>query len=236
MSQPVSPVVEAATTVLLADHPLPGVLREARPVRGEIVLDVRFEAPETPYLPVGDGVAMRIESPQLSRTITCDGRVSGRRQDAQFIEYEVAVARDDCPLLATFANRRTCIRVTPADDDPVQLVLRKRPDAPRWPLPVLDISGTGIAFVAPRTIERELAEAWRVHVEIRLPGDMTRLPLEARIVYRRLRGSYVQYGLDFDPSSEGFASTQDRIFRYVARREVELLGHRSVLDEERRAS
>ncbi|MFT5689135.1 MAG: hypothetical protein ACI8PQ_001979, partial [Planctomycetota bacterium] len=63
-----------------------------------------------------------------------------------------------------------------------------------------------------------------------------RMEFIARICHRRLHGSYVQYGLEFDPTVAGFSSLQDRLFRYVTRREAEDNARRTLASEERRAS
>ncbi|MFT5462555.1 MAG: hypothetical protein ACI8QS_001436 [Planctomycetota bacterium] len=159
-----------------------------------------------------------------------------RLQDAQFLVYEFSISTEDRRILGVIANRRSCIRVRPDDSAPVQLVLRAHGTAPRRPLPVLDISGTVLAVVAPRIVERELVATYRVVVELRLPGDKDRMEFIARICHRRLHGSYVQYGLEFDPTVAGFSSLQDRLFRYVTRREAEDNARRTLASEERRAS
>ena len=236
MSEPVSPSGEVPALVRVDHYDAPGSLVDTRMERGAIVLCVRFDAKFAPRLALGTETQLEVESDFLSRTLRCCVRPSQRAQDAQFITYDFITERDDSRLLGTLANRRGCIRVRPDDAAPLQLVMRAHPRAPRRPLPVLDISGTGMAVVAPRIVETELVDIYRVYLELRLPEDPKKVELEARILHRRLRGNYVQYGLEFDPSVEGFAAQQDRIFRYVTKREAEEIVRHSLAAQERRAS
>ena len=235
MSEPVSPSGDPSTTVRVGEHEPPGIVSEARTERGEVVLNVRFEAEQAPLLAIGVDQELFVESERFSRPIQCAARPIARSQDAQFLTYEFATARDDTRLLGILANRRRCIRVRPDEGAPIQLVLRASKKSPRRPLPVLDISGTGLGVVAPRAVEQELVDTYRVLLELRLPDESDRLEFEARILHRRLRGNYVQYGLEFDPTLDGFASQQDRVFRYVTRREAEEIARRTLASEERRA-
>lgn len=236
MSEPVSPPGDPQTFVHVDEHECPGTVLSARTERGDVVLTTRFEPASAPLLVVGHECDLRVESDRFSRALHCQAVPVGRRQTAQALDYDLAAPLENARLLGVLANRRGCIRVQPDEGAPVQLVLRAHPKAPRRPLPVLDISGTGIGVVAPRAVEAELVHTYRVLLELRLPDDSERLEFEARILHRRLRGSYVQYGLEFDPTVEGFSSQQDRIFRYVTRREADELARRTLAADTRRAS
>jgi len=185
---------------------------------------VSFPREACPQLDFLQQVELRMTGDGLDAPLITRGRVVFSGLTLQSRDFEFQLGYEARVLLAPALNRRSAVRVCPAAEEPIDLVIRTGDGKEIRPV-VNDISITGAGVLLTQEEELSLADHWQAEVVLRLPTEAEELELSVNISYRRLRGSAILYGIEFDPDhSHVFGFQQQSLQRYVMQRQVELLG------------
>lgn len=121
--------------------------------------------------------------------------------------------------LRSALNRRRAYRVRPGSSAPVELALAGGLEAH-----ARDLSTGGLLLVLPREQQARLPRQAHTSFALRLPGRARAHEFAARIVYRRLVGSWVRCGLHFDAQATAdFKEREAELQAYVVERQLEVL-------------
>lgn len=127
------------------------------------------------------------------------------------------------PALRSYFNRRKDVRVQPAADELISVVLSsdKGPSIEAW---LVDLSLLGAGVALKTAVEPSFAASPAVNISIALPGTGQPVEMVGVIRNRRLVGGCIRYGMEFDPeATPGFTRHQDAIGRWMLGRQVAFL-------------
>ena len=89
---------------------------------------------------------------------------------------------------------------------------------------VNDISTSGISVFVSLEAESQLASLWEFKLSLQLPQERESIDFVATVRQRRLSGSAIACGIEFDvDATESFDSKEERIQAYVMQRQREIL-------------
>ena len=92
---------------------------------------------------------------------------------------------------------------------------------------VENISASGCALAVLTEHEPSLAELWVFQVTLSLPDEAEPIDIAVNVLSRRLTGSTVTYGLEFDARlTSGFEPKHELVRAYVMERQRERLRQR----------
>jgi c-di-GMP-binding flagellar brake protein YcgR len=112
------------------------------------------------------------------------------------------------------ANRRGSDRLRPPAAQPACVRILDVAHEASSEAIVHDISTTGISILVEPEVEKHLSERVQLRLSIHLP-DSGKVEASATIRHRRLFGSAVLYGLEFDGQIPGFMGAQERLLSYL---------------------
>ena len=171
-------------------------------------------ANDFPALPIGDPLAFEVQGPaavEFEGVVVFQGRIDGGNC------CQLLVSAEAIPHLNPRENARDRVRVRPSASEPVVV---------HWgnvELAVHDISSGGIALLIPAERQRELPGVERMRLSLTLPRGGEALELVGKLIHRRLAGSDVVYGIQFDEAATpGFDLKEPLIREYVMGRQLEL--------------
>jgi len=134
--------------------------------------------------------------------------------------YVLEIDEADRSLLSAHANRRVHPRARPGLAAPVEAALSAPDGASVCPVTVKDLSESGAGLILRPPEDTELLALPRLRLALTLPGDQQALDLRARLVFRRMSGTLLHYGVVFDAlASPSFEETHARLAAWVAERQ-----------------
>ena len=175
-----------------------------------------FPRETAPVLLIGQGVDLGLRGGAIEGVAHVRGFVEQRVEDGERRAYVFRMDHADSAALDAAVNRRSSLRVTPAPDAPVRVVLRSR--AGTVSALLRDLSEGGLSALVGREEEWILARAETVSVELRLPGHPGVIRREAEVRHRRLERTAIHYGMAFSSTVPGEAADRAALRSWVAER------------------
>jgi len=186
---------------------------------------VAFPSERSPGLPVGGRAELELAGATLADPLRTEAQVVYCARESSGDVYQFALAGGLASSLEVALGRRRSFRVQPKE----QLEVELSSDAGRASGVVVDLSLHGAAVAIDCPTDLELAADWTVTLSFRLPEDQTPIRFAGRIQFRKLVGSTVRLGVEFDPlATLDHAANEHRLAGYVLRRQTEVL--RAMID------
>jgi len=196
-------------------------------VRDQVALErstralVEFPREDAPFLAVGSRVW--VDFAGGSDRADSMAKVVFRGESEEFRRYEFTFGPNEA--VQDLLERRQTERIRPGAGARVQF--RGRGSYQRHEGRVADLSTAGIALGAELESEEALLEVDEVELALYLDPDGVPVLVMGQLVWRRLVGTEVHYGIEFQASrTPGFGSAQERIDRYVRAQREEPGVHR----------
>jgi hypothetical protein len=180
-----------------------------------------FPLGESPSVPVGEYVELVFWGTQLNEPMPMRARVAACTQQGDHYRYRFQFEPGTVDaLLSGVLDRRRATRIEPEQRTPVRVLVQGARQSVEGVL--RDISEAGAGILICREDEEALFDAWVLTLVLRLPGDRDPLVLIGDVRHRRLHGSEVHFGIEFDPlKTEDFDVQQERIRAYIERRQAQ---------------
>jgi hypothetical protein len=90
-----------------------------------------------------------------------------------------------------------------------------------------DVSAEGASVSLDLDLDRSLGRSWSLGLRFALPGEERGFALAGGVRYRKLAGSKVRLGIEFDAErTEGYRAQRDRLAAWVLGRRTEVLRER----------
>jgi hypothetical protein len=177
---------------------------------------VEFQGSPVPAIGLGTKAELSFRGGGLVANIDTEG-VAIARDDEQVgrrycFSLSGSVPRD---MLLALANRRTASRVKSRSANSVRAVLLQPESGMQSAVEVHDISTDGLSVMIKPALEESLAGTMETLVGLTLPALPPTMYLRAFIRNRRLCGTVVLYGLQFDRDMAGLSGMQERIAAYM---------------------
>jgi hypothetical protein len=169
--------------------------------QARVVVD--FPPTRIPTIPVGGEAPLVFSGSSLPSDLKASGIVVLRREDFFRHRYMFQIS------------------VQPIATLPVKVALTTVETNQRVGPELSDISATGISVKVPRADEQKLFASWRMRVSLLLPDEKKAITLLGNVIYRKLVGQAVQYGIEFDSESPDYEMCQSEIMAYVLRCQAE---------------
>lgn len=187
---------------------------------------IRFLGLSAPNLTVGEEIDLVFSSEKLNAPLTWAARVQhraeedgSRRYGFRFLQAQKLDAHLP-PVFRQYFNRRRAVRVAPDPARPVSVTLAAAPEGLPLDARLENISALGVGVSLEAGLDAAFVETTKIRISIDLPDARRPITMVAHIRYRRLVGSRIYYGVEFDPEvSEDFERQQDIIVKYVTKRE-----------------
>lgn len=179
-------------------------------------------------LPLGGEAELELQGSSGDPSLHLRARVIQHRVGRDAAWYVLEIDASDRPLLATQADRRVHDRARPSVVAPVEAVLSSPDGTLARAVTVKDLSESGAGLILRPPEELALLREPRLRLALTLPGRDHPLDLRARLVFRRLAGPLLQYGVAFDAfTTPNFELARERLANWV--------GERRTLQSARRA-
>lgn len=177
---------------------------------------------DTPVLPIGSAldVVLRTVGADHGTHVTGHLALQARAEDG--VHCEVSFSRETAALLRGLVYERRAPRVKPSTREPVVVTI-----AGAVGVQVHDLSIGGVGLLVSSESQGRISR-WTFPMKLRLPGDDDSMKFFGEVRLRRLLGSMVLYGVQFDPDrTRDLEEKQESIQRYVMRRQREVLQERA---------
>jgi len=172
-------------------------------------------------LPLGGEAELELQGSDGEPSLLLRARVIQHRVGRDAAWYVLEIDSSDRALLATQADRRTHDRARPSVVAPVEAVLSAPDGSLCRAVTVKDLSESGAGLILRPPEELGLLRQSRLRVAITLPGQPHPLDLRARLVFRRLAGPLLQYGVAFDAyTSPDYELARERLSSWVGERRM----------------
>jgi len=188
--------------------------------QARVVVD--FPPSDVPTIPIGAEAPLVFSGSSLPSDLKGSGTVVLRREDFFRHRYMFQVSHDAVSTLRKAVSHREATRVQPLPNMPIKVSLTTVEQGQRVDPEVNDISATGLSVRVPRQEEQKLFSSWRMRIALWLPDEKKPISVFGNIKYRKLVGSTVHYGIEFDPASEDYELNQHEIVAYVLRCQAEM--------------
>jgi len=174
-----------------------------------------FPRRESPTVPVGEYVELVFWGAEVQEPMPLRARVTDCSQHGNRFRYHFQFEPGAIDALLSGAlNRRRAMRIRPDDGTPVRVLVQGSRQSVEGVLQ--DISDTGAGILICREDEAALFEDWKLTLVLRLSEDEEPLVLIGDVRYRRLQGSQLHYGIEFDhQNTTDFELQSARIRAYV---------------------
>lgn len=183
---------------------------------------VEFQASEAPALPIAGKTVVSIVGGGPAKIVAA--RVIARSDDRVRCYYRFESIEEDAFVQATVVNLRQAVRVQPANRETIEVILRGEGRGRPTRVTLIDISRSGLGVQLQTKGEDSLHRERKVRLAFRLPGDDEAFRLVGHIRQRSLFGSAIRYGIEFvQDQVTNFEREEERINRYVMKRQVEML-------------
>ncbi|MGD2018208.1 MAG: hypothetical protein PVJ89_08840 [Planctomycetota bacterium] len=189
-------------------------------------LDVRFEGPNPPALPITGAVSMSFSSNGSIEGVEAPGRVIERRELDSARLYVIQVPPEIARQVLQSEGLRGDYRLNTLRHQGVSARLRVA--GGDWGKVLLkNLSVSGAAVLLSPQAEGALAGHEEVELELGLDGEWSAV-LRTRILQRRLEGPRVSCGVLFDwPSMPGSAETERELRAWLQREQLRTRARRS---------
>jgi hypothetical protein len=187
--------------------------------QARVVVD--FPPTRIPTIPVGGEAPLVFTGSALPSDLKASGIVVLRREDFFRHRYMFQISHEAVSTLGKAVSQRNAARVAPLATLPVKVALTTVETNQRVDPEVADISASGISVKVPRADEQKLFASWRMRVSLLLPDEKKPITLLGNVIYRKLVGQAVHYGIEFDSQSPDFEVCQSEIMAYVLRCQAE---------------
>ena len=186
------------------------------------VLEVEFAADGCPSIGITERVRLTLHGEDLPRPFTVHPRVISWSSSNGAFRYEFRLGLEEAKPLAILFNPRAAFRVLPALHPIVEVEIRGigQPEAVQATLKDVSVSGISV-LVSVEEERQKLFQSRKVKLVLDLPGVNDKLSMIGNVRYRRLVGSLIRYGIEFDHATPGFTQKQQKLSEYVVRRQVE---------------
>ena len=169
---------------------------------------------------VGETAVLLLYGADPNISIQVCGKVVFQSKSGSAIRYEFLLDDNGTRHLNNLVERRRSVRVRPDPYAPVDVVLKDEDGGACVQGLVRDVSDSGISVLVDPKEEQLLFSAWRLCLSVRLPGEDVPVEVVGIVRYRKLTGSAIQYGIEFDPEeTPEFAHQQERLAAYVRSRQ-----------------
>lgn len=177
-----------------------------------LVALVAFRPDQAPAISLGETTALTFRGGGLISEINAEGTILLRSDDQSQRCYSFQL--DDVPksMLMLLANRRGSTRL--AAHSAVRIRLLDLPRDMRTQIKLHDTSATGLSIIVERAVEKLLLKQVRLRFSLILPGQEP-IELVAAIRHRRIFGTQVLFGLEFDGQLPDFMRAQERFLSYL---------------------
>lgn len=173
-----------------------------------------------PFMPIGSMIETRLT--HNSSAEESPARIVCLERSAEGLQCTVVYSLDVLPRIRALIYGRRAVRVRPSLTMPLRVKLPERVS-----VEVYDISTGGIALLVSDELQH-LITRWELSLRLFLPGDESEIHLEGNVKQRRLVGSSVLYGIEFDPvRTPRLEAKQELIHQYVMDRQSEALRDRA---------
>jgi hypothetical protein len=187
--------------------------------QARVVVD--FPPTRIPTIPVGSEAPLVFSGASLPVDLKASGIVVLRREDFFRHRYMFQISHEAVSTLGKAVSQRNATRVQPLATMPVKVSVTTVETNQRVDPELSDISATGVSVRVPRSDEQKLYSSWRMRVSLLLPDEKKPITLLGNVVYRKLVGQAVQYGIEFDSASPDYEVCQSEIMAYVLRCQAE---------------
>ena len=177
---------------------------------------------EVPVLAIG-GKVETLLVPEVAETpLKLTARVMFQELRDETVRCGLAYPVEDLPAVRKMLYPRRAHRVQPSSVDPVRAWV---PQDVR--VLVNDISTGGVGLIVAEEDQLRFVN-WKMKLTLELPDEAEPMEMVAQIRIRRLLGATVLHGVEFDEKETlDLASKQERIHRYVMKRQAEQLQERA---------
>lgn len=186
------------------------------------VVTVEFARKGAPVIPIARQATLSFSSADLQKPLSARSRVIVRRDDDEKICYDFQFHPIDGETLNAVFRRRTAARVKPPEV--VAVTAKTSYDDKSAGVSALlnDVSLTGLSISMGCQGEAQLCNHDRVLLSFRLPGVDTAIELVGFVRYRRMAGTMIRYGVEFDnAATKNYAQQEERIAAYMVKRKAE---------------
>ena len=180
---------------------------------GEVTALVEFDSGGAPVVPLGEAARLTIRGDWLAAPIETDAAAVLRTDSRAQRCYSFRLRSVSKALLMLLANRRSSDRLRPPAAKPACVRILDVAEEASEAI-VHDISATGISILIEPELEKRLSASSHLRISVSLPDSGT-VEACAIIRHRRLFGSAVLYGLEFDGQIPGFLGSQERLLSYL---------------------
>ena len=180
-----------------------------------------FPRRESPTVPVGEYVELVFWGTPLSEPVPMRAQVTDCSQQGDRYRYRFQFEPGAVDALLSGAlDRRRATRIQPDQSTPVRVLVQGSRQSVEGVL--RDISEAGAGILICREDEAALFDAWILTLVLRLSEVEEPLVLIGDVRYRRLQGSQLHYGIEFDKlSTEDFDVQRERIRAFIERRQAQ---------------
>lgn len=168
---------------------------------------VEFSSDQAPALCLGEKTKLTFRG---ASTVEADACTVLRTDQQAQRHYSFRLEKVSNQMLRLLADRRGSVRHRPSASRPVRVRVLDVPVE----VGVHDISATGLSILVEPPLEKELVNQVRLRLSIMLP-EKGSIEVAAMIRHRRLFGSAILYGLEFDGQLPDFMRAQGRLLSYL---------------------
>ena len=212
----------AVVTLLGSRSGAKGVLAKIRPALG--TAEIHFRIATEPRLQIGSELHLEIRRTVDQTAHQTEARVLSCDLTPDRAIYFFRLPSGVASVLGMLFNQRDAVRVVPAPGEPVRVQVRLGDGGRTIPAVVDDISQTGLGVLFGVNQESRLLGCGNhLNLLLELP-DLEPMEIVGDPRHRRLMGASIRYGIPFlSEATERFEAKRLEIYRYVHRRQVEMI-------------
>ncbi|MBK7875418.1 MAG: PilZ domain-containing protein [Planctomycetes bacterium] len=197
-------------------------------VRGKVVkvdhhvVSVEFPRQGAPLIPIARQAVVAFSSADLDKPLSARSRVIYRRDEPDLLHYEFQFSAIDGETLNAVFRRRTAARVKPPEVVGVTIRAGYDDTSPGTSSVLNDISLTGLSISLGSQGETMLHDKERLLISFKLPNQDKPIEVIGIVRYRRMAGTMIRYGIEYDPKgTRDYGSQEERIAAYMVKRKIE---------------
>ncbi|MBI5363494.1 MAG: PilZ domain-containing protein [Planctomycetes bacterium] len=186
------------------------------------VVTVEFQRQGAPLIAIARQAVVAFSSADLEKPLSARSRVIYRRDDADTLTYEFQFSAIDGETLNAVFRRRTAARVKPPEVVGVTVRSGYDDKTPGINAVLNDLSLTGMSISLGSQGEIQLCSAEKLLVSFKLPGQEKSIDLVATVRYRRMAGTMIRFGIEYDnKATKDWSGQEERIAAYMVKRKIE---------------
>ena len=220
-----APVMGGFSARLMNHKPaLSGMVVDLRPTDDGAVAVVDFSSSTEPCLRIADHVEIEISGGEFKTPLAVSARVLLRSKDEVRHRLELQLDNETRMILMPPVSRRQAFRVRPAATKPIDAALKTTMGRKLASVVLHDISIGGVSLLVTHEDEFQLSPQWEFLLTIQLPEAKEPIDFVCAVRQRRLVGSQIAYGMEFDAvATQLFGRKQELVRAYVMQRQREIL-------------